>query len=735
MSFATWEAMADELRKPFKGQGTEVTRSRRAVIEFGQWAHAHKVPMPVPVDMEADVLEQFGKDALDVYRLNGKLNLDGQACLDWAKKMMQRSREEAADAGEELEVEAPSHEEKLEQIRQTQEREMAEREVEVEEGEELEGVEGEEQFEEEEEEQPAPRKRGRPVQPKVIVQMPKNFGRTPRAAGEPRARGGLNAMLPRTTTIRIFKRDEDGRRQAIDDYTSDEIGDMDVKKFVEKYIDEKHGNAPDENGIATTEYTIFELDQRGREKPGPAVFTLRVEVGQPQGGSEPTDQLGKSLSTLKRAKQVLSEFEEEDPRKPYFEEAQRQAAGKGDMQQMMMLAMMEKLFSQNTTSRSDRMLELILERTGLVPPRDAGPMAMMPPMPPPNWGPPPPLPVSPPSAIDKVLEVAIARMASPGPSFADQMKDMLTFQQMMGGVRQGDPQLTQALSDLAKQMRELQANQGRAPGSLEETVAGFEKIQTLVKSLAPEVGGAGGIGGFIKGLLTPEVGSIIAAAIKPPEQGQKPQTPGTPAPPDASAPAPAPARDPRKPPNPTPKAVVEALNAFKMAQTREHQVERFIDVVFAMYMTQDPFYLGFLGPAFEALNQADKSAEFLKTPRVTAMRLLAEMRPELADPAFVDATLASMAMRAGAKLPETLTSTTGSWTVDFRGNFMPLEKVGPPVESTPPYVPQPPPEFRAVVASAPSVPATTAESLSPAPNDLPPPPVAVPDPAPTATAN
>lgn len=738
MSFATWEAMAEELRKPFKGSGAEVTRSRRAIIEFGAWAHGNKVPLPVPVDMEADVLEQFGKSALDVYRTghNGKLNLDGQACLDWAKKMMQASREQAVDAGSELEVEAPSHEEKLEQIRQTQEREMAEREVEVEEGEEFEGAEGaEEQYEEEEEEpQPPPRKRGRPIQPKVIVQMPKNYGRPPRqnADRDTRGRGGLNSMLPRTTSVRIFKRDEDGRRVPIDDFTSEEIGDLDIKKFVEKYIDGKHGNAPDDEGIAETEYTIFELDQRGREKGSPATFTLRVEVGQPQ-QQEGSDPLSKSLHTLKRAKQVLSEFQEEDPRKPYFEEAQRQAAGKGDMNQMMMLAMMEKLFSSGNTSRSDKLLELILERTGLAP-RDPMAAMMMPPLPPPNWGPPPPLAPTPPSAIDKVLEVAIARMASPGPSFADQIKDMMTFQQLMGGARQSDPQMVQLLADLTKQVQSLHATQGRAPGSLEETVAGFEKIQTLVKSLAPEVGGSGGIGGFIKGLLTPEVGGLIASAIKPPEQGQK-EAPGTPAPP-AVAPAPAQApRDPRKPPNPIPKSVIEAANAFKMAQTREHQVERFIDVVFAMYMTQDPFYLGFLGPAFEALNQADKSAEFLKVPRITAMRLLSETRPELADPNFVDAALAAMAIRAGAKLPDTLTSTTGTWTLDFRGNFMPLEKVGAvAVESVPAYVPQPPAEYREAVAAAPSIPATTAESLAPSANDLPPPP-AVPDPAPTATAN
>ena len=378
MSFATWTEMADELRKPFKGSGADVTRSRRAIIEFGEWATAQQLPLPVAVDMEADVLEQFGKSALDVYRTgtNGKLNLNGQACLDWAKKMMQRSREEAVDAGADVEVEAPSHEEKLEEIRQTQEREMAEREVEADE-EEFEGVQegGEESYEEEEEEPQPPRKRGRPVQPKVIVQLPKAFSRPTRPVDrEARGgRGGLSSMLPRTTSIRIFKRDEDGRRTVIDDFTSEEIGDLDIKKFVEKYIDGKHGNPPDEDGIAETEYTIFELDQRGREKGTPATFTLRVEVGPQSASTEAPDGLAKSLHTLKRAKQVLSEFEEEDPRKPYFEEAQRQAAGKGDMQQMMMLAMMEKLFSQNTTSRTDKLLELILERSGMLPPRD--PMA------------------------------------------------------------------------------------------------------------------------------------------------------------------------------------------------------------------------------------------------------------------------------------------------------------------------------------------------------------------------
>jgi len=157
----------------------------------------------------------------------------------------------------------------------------------------------------------------------------------------------------------------------------------------------------------------------------------------------------------------------------------------------------------------------------------------------------------------------------------------------------------------------------------------------------------------------------------------------------ASHPAP---RDPNVPPKPVPQAVADAEKVFMLAQTPEVQTQRFVDVVQAMYLSGDPFYLKHLNPALEDLNQADQSVEKLNIPRRTTFQLVAAMRPQLAKPEFVDACIAAMAVRAGAELPVTLTSTQGKWTLDYSGNVLMLEALGakPVVESQPVAAPTPP---------------------------------------------
>lgn len=723
-----WDAMSAELRKPLKGSGSEVTRARRGVVEFTTWANETKLPSPVSVEDEPVVLARFG-ETLDVYQGPRGLNLDGQACIEWAKKMMKRSRELAVDGGAELEVEPETnHEESLKKLEAER---MARREEEEELNEaaddgELDGEEGEY----EEEEAPAPRRPPRPPQqPRIVVQMPK-APPSQRIRGSTREeRSSFRSKIPKTQVIAIYKRDEDGRRVHVNDYTSDEIGEMHMSAFIEEFVDPKHGNEPDENGWATTTYIVQERDVNTGNLKGPsAPITIRVNVGneEQQGRANPLIQ---SLQTVREAKQVLQEFERPDPRADMFRDAARTAGEKGDFSQMMMLAMMERLFSsRGGESSTDKVLMAVLDELRAnrgLPPMGGGPPSM-PPMPPPMMYPPmPPMPppqAPPPSAIDKLMELSLAKLASPGPSLGDQMKDMMTFQQLIGASKNNDAAIVGAINELK---RSIESERGSKAGSLEDTVTAFEKVKTLVTTLAPEVGG-GGVGGFIKGLLTPDVAKAIAgvvgqgqAAAGAPAAGAPPANgmtgvpgsgvPG--APPAVAAPAPAPAapapRDPTKPPNPMPPGITDALKGFRIAQTRPTQVERFIDLIMSMYMSQDPFFVSLLQPALDNLNQADKGVEFLKVPRLTGMKLLIDARPELATPEFVDAVLGAMATRAGASIPATLTATTGQWTLDYTGNVIMLEALGAKkVNETPaPTQPAqtetpPPPEYAELIKNA-----------------------------------
>jgi hypothetical protein len=200
--------------------------------------------------------------------------------------------------------------------------------------------------------------------------------------------------------------------------------------------------------------------------------------------------------------------------------------------------------------------------------------------------------------------------------------------------------------------------------------------------------------GFLKGLFTSEVGKVLGDAIAKAVQAQ-PGGASTPAPapaqagalppPRAAAPASAqpPAQAPASPQPPP--AVVEAVKAFRVAQTPEVQAQRFIDLVFAMWMSGVKHYRDLLAPALESLNKAEESVQALSPARRTALALLAEVRPQLATPDFVDRCLAALAMRAGVdKLPDTLLKTAGKWTVDYAGNVLLLEQLGArPVEEKP----------------------------------------------------
>jgi hypothetical protein len=281
-----------------------------------------------------------------------------------------------------------------------------------------------------------------------------------------------------------------------------------------------------------------------------------------------------------------------------------------------------------------------------------------------------------------VVELAVAKLVQPPPPLSEQLKEMLTLKQLAGN----DAAVESLKQELAALRSTIAASKPSA--GIEDSLANFEKFTTIVKSVAPQVTGDDG---FLKGLFTSEVGKVLGDAIAKAVQAQTAPPPSAAAPAPAQVPTQAPAQAPAQAapqaaPQPSPPpAVVEAVKAFRVAQTPEVQAQRFIDLVFAMWMSGVEHYRKLLAPALESLNKAEESVQALAPARRTALALLAEVRPQLATPDFVDRCLAALAMRAGVdKLPDTLLKTAGKWTVDYAGNVLLLEQLGArPVEEKP----------------------------------------------------
>lgn len=516
-----------------------------------------------------------------------------------------------------------------------------------------------------------PRRPAARVVERVIVQQaaaPRRSKRMQHGA-QPQPRRTLDSALGGATERFVVNvRTADGRRERIDEYTMDDVGDMSFKDWLQEFIDPDYG---DESG--TTRYEINRIDVRtGREVPPTHAIVINSGRTQPQ-QPDPFSQVHRALNLVN---ELRSSSQGNDPMNPMLQAAQQKAVASGDMQSLMMLMMMERMMKP----QSDNLVVQVLDRLDKLEgkrhaPADFGPpmsMAPMPPMPPPPMFIPPP---PPPQAESKLVDLALAKMANP-PSLADSVKELVALQQLMGGGQQS--QLLGVVQQLATEVAALKAG-GGAKGGLEDAVATFEKVGTVVKALAPQMGGSesAGIGSALQNIITPKLGQALGDALasglekqKAAGQPQQP-APAQAAQPQQPAPPPAPPpRDPNKPPSPVPQAVREAAIALNVAQTDPVRIERFVDLVQAMFLSQDPYYGRMLQPALEGLNEAEKGVERITPARRTAFLLAAEVLPSSATPEFADAVLVALAKRFNVTLPRTFTETQGLWLIDARGELV-----------------------------------------------------------------
>lgn len=705
MALPTWSELLASMREELRGSSNMARR--RGAQEFAEWAEQQHLPL-FGVD-EATVLTAFEKSLEHHRRMkDNALTAQGQLCVTMAKELLQRGkRYENGDPN--AATEQPAAEQPASTTPSTPEEQMAPKRTDEQQFEQEMEQEMEEQFEEEadedavfadEEPQPKPRsQRPPPVRVQVVQAPPRGHRRAVPAVerAQPRS-SALKGILPRPEKVRLYKRNELGKRELIDDFTVDEIGDMKLESFIRQYIHPQWMN----DGI-DTEYIAYELDARtGNEKQPPASITLRAEQQQePQ--HDPFNTVRKAMGMLQEMQGFAQPQQQVASRNPMMEAAQQKAAASGDFNGMMMLMMMDQMMSrmnQPQGPNGDLLLKVLdrLEKVerGTRGPREDGPPSFGPPpgFGPPGFGPPgfgpgfgPPPPFYPPPrrdeerGTDKLLDLAMAKLAQPPPSLADSVKELMALQSIMQ-PKNGDSSEVAALRAELRAMTEKLAP--RPADSLEASLATFEKLTTIAKSVTQQTGGDSG--GFLKNLITPEVGKVIAGIVTQAQQqaAQQPQQP-----PIQHVPAqqvaqqvaqhvqpPPPPRDPNKPPLPPPPAVVEAVKAFQLAQTPEVQAQRFVDVVLAMYLSEDPFYRKLLQPALDDLNKAEESVERLNMPRRTVLQLVFEMQPKLTTPDFADACIAALAQKAGVeKLPDTLLNSRGKWTLKD-GNVVMLEDFG-----------------------------------------------------------
>lgn len=665
-----WQDLVREAQNEVKGAGAEKARARAAINEFADWATQNSIPFPLPLEANDATVEQYAT-AMEHHRTpSGGWSKNGESALHWAKELFQRSRN----------------------LPQQKEPEMPKQEVyeeEMEDGADESFEDGaDESFEEQEEEveEAPPKKRksrqaASPQQP-IIVQMPASQAvkqRQPKS--QQQAQPTLKGLLPRTEKLRMFKRDERGKRVLIDDYTVEDLAGQKLTDFIEDVVHLRFAN----EGVPT-EYVVFEVDPRSDREKGPP-FRHVIEPEEQQGPpvADPFRQVHQAMGLLRE----LQGGREEPPKEmnPAFAALQQQKAASGDTNGVLMMMMMEKLFANSQRPSNDtELLMKILDRLEGKPGRE--PMMSMPP---PGWAPPPPPPVQPvSSAMDKVMELAVAKLAAPPPSTFEMAKELASVQQLLTGNGKSSDEVNAMRSEL-RELRTLMAS--KPQGGLEKDLETFEKVTTMVKSIAPQVnadGSSGGIGGFIKNILTPDVAKAIAGAVGALPQGAVP--PQGPQPAFQSQPVqqvqqvaaqPPPPRDPNRPPNPPPPNIVEAARIFQMAQTPPARAEKFADFIVAMFTSSDPYYQQLLGPVVGELSKPVVGIEELKPARRLAMMLVAEQKPDWATPDFVDVCLASLGGKVGIEMPDALAKTAGAWTLDFRGNVVMLENIAKPVVEQP----------------------------------------------------
>lgn len=681
----TWFELAETLSEELKGP--KHVADRHGVADFLEWADRTKLELPLKREA-SDILAAYQTTLEEAYAGPRGMSKKGKAARAMAEKLLGLAPKAEVKAAEAVaEATETQTEEQDDMPKRVQIEEEDDTSLDGIEENEVEGeVEGAEFDEVEPEPEEEPRRRKRAA-PRIVVQVPQ-ARRNPVSRAEARSTAVRN-ILPRTEKIRLYKRDEVGKRQLIEDYSVDEIGDVKLETFLREYVDPEFHN---DTGV--TEYIAYELDARtGREKQPPSTLTIRSSI--PEGTPDAFGQVRQAMGLINELQQVA----QPNPtnQNELLKRAQHSAVEKGDMNSMMMLMMMERFMGGSSGgNNTGDLLMKVLDRLEKVErgERRGSPADFGPPMggnfgafpPPPMYMPPPPPPPAPSrdNSIDKVVELAVAKLVQPTPPLSEQVKEMMTLRQLTSPAE--SPEVAALKAELAALRAQVSSGGSKASSGIEDSLANFEKFTTIVKSVAPQVTGSSDEGGFLKGLFTSDVGKVLGDVIAKAATAQAQQTvqaqPQQPQQPQQLQAAPQPQPQPSGPPPPPP-AVMDAVRAFGIAQTPEVQAQKFVDVLFAMYTSGLPHYQRILNPALEALNRAEESVKALDVPRRTAMSLINEMRPPLATPDFVDRCIAALAMRAGvSQLPDTLVKTAGKWTMDYSGNVLLLEAVGAkPVEA------------------------------------------------------
>lgn len=729
MAITSWLALGHLINTTeLKGTGADKVRGRRVVNEFCSWAEGQALPFP-SLDYKAPLAE-FAKTLEGLRNTNGELNKDGRAAMAWAEELLKRSQnpepQKTTTTGA---VEAPTPEEEMAKKPAELDEELDNELDEVEEDDP--DFEGEED-DEDEEEQPEPPKRragGRAVnngQQPIIVQLPPGMrgngrgGRQSRAA-EPRG-SKAGRLLQQDDMLRVYKRDDRGKVVVVDDYSLKDVGNSKLNEFIEEVVHPRFGN----EATPFTDYIVFEVDKRSGDDKGHGV-KVRIEDEQEGPAGGPSD----PFATVTRAMDLVKQLKgEPEPvkRDPAMAMLKERAATSGDMNGVIMMMLLDKVMGAKPQQDTELVMRLV-ERLDRL--EGKGPAQPLPPQLPPWMMQPPAPPQS--SGLDKVVDLAVSNLVKPPPSMFEQAKEMATLRELFAPK---DTEAQALRAELAQLRQQLAGGGGKEnKDGFGAAMENFERVTTMVKSFAPQVVGessGGGFGGFVKGLMTPEVGKAIAGAItgaqqqaQAPQQPAQPQQPVQVGPvhPQAQQPA---VRDPNKPPNPPPQGVVDAAKAFQAAMTVPMRAEKFADFMFAMFTSGDPYYQKMLEPVVQQLSGDTITAESLKPARRLGMLLVAEQKSEWATPEFIDACIAALAAKAGIETPAVLVETRSRWTLDFRGEVLMLDAVAKPVEvptptpaalpaTSPQPAPKPTPTPALATGPIPDFPA--AEPLSEVPAD------------------
>ncbi len=688
---SAWLELAKEQRQQARGSGANMARARRSIDEFCSWAVKENIEFPAELGRDAERLAEFEK-TLDLWRdTNGKLKRDGQSCMTWAEQLMKLSREKAR------EVEAAAADEPDDEtLSPTEDDEDMARQHDEEEFDETDEQDEAEQDEQDEQDDPAPARRKKTQPRPVIVVDPRVLAR---ASAKPKGRAAANPRsqikgFESAESVRITKRDETGHVVNCDTYSVQDLDGMDVKSFIVQVVAPLFMN---EDGSDTV-FTAYRLSPSGQTLGQPAQVTIEGDGERSNAPTDPFSQLTRAFDVVDTVKERFAPQPKSDP---MLDTVKQKALMGGDMNTALMLMMMEKL-SQPRNSEAEIVAKVLahLEK------QQQGPAFPMMPMAP------PPMPAQD-SASSKLIDMAIAKMVQGGPSMMEQMREMAAIKEFMGAGRNESPEMAALRGELQALRSQLT---GSKKGGLEETLSGFEQITTLVKSLAPQVvGDTGGFGGFLKSMLTPDVGRAIASAVAG-GAGQAQVQPAVQVQPTQGAPTPAaqPAQpQPAQPP--MPKEVLEAEAAIKLAQTTPARAERFAQLIIAMYQSQHPMFMQHLQPVLEKLMSPVVGVAELAPARAFVFRVVVNMNEEWGTPEFADAVLAALAAATGLTMPDALVQTRGAWFVDYRGRVVMLQQAGvQPVGAGGEAQPQ--------GTAAPGAEASPTSSAPPAPDAAPTPP-------------